>query len=156
MLTSTPPKRSSTADACTDLITRLWVISVLCLSADQLGAAERGNLAEFLGTWRGTSTCVDRELAPACNDETIVYEVSKSDADNEALLEAYKVVDGQRVPMGELKFVYNEKEECWRSEFTTTRVHAVWCLSITGVQMTGSLRVLPQNVDVRKVQAKHN
>ena len=149
MPTSTPPRRSFAADACTDLFTRVLVIGGLCLSAG-------GNRTEFLGTWRGTSTCVNRELAPACKDETIVYEVTRSDTDNEVLLKADKVVDGQRVPMGDLKFQYSEKDGCWRSELDTTRVHAVWCLAIAGGQLTGTLRALPQNADVRKVLAKHD
>ena len=117
-------------------------------------AAEGGRLAGFLGTWRGTSTCVNRELAPACNDETVVYDVRPSETPNAALLKADKIVDGKRVPMGDLEFVYSEKDGCWRSEFSTPRAHGVWCLVIDGPNMTGSLRLLPQNADVRKVQAK--
>ena len=38
-----------------------------------LGLAALLDISAFLGTWRGTSTCVDRELAPACKDEIVVY-----------------------------------------------------------------------------------
>lgn len=134
----------------------LCLVSVSCLAMSIPNAAERGSLAEFLGTWRGTSTCVNREIAPACNDETVVYEVRPSETPNAALLKADKIVDGQRVPMGELEFAYSKKYGCWRSEFTSPRVHGVWCLVIEGRAMTGSLRVLPQNADVRKVQVKHD
>ena len=132
------------------------LIGYLCLAAGGLCAADRGSVAELLGTWRGTSTCVNRQMAPACNDETVVYEVRPSNTPKAALLEADKIVDGKRVPMGELEFVYSEKEGCWRSEFSTQRVHGVWCLVVEGRNMTGSLRVLPQNADVRKVQLKHD
>src|SRR5262245_32002557 len=100
-------------------------------------AAEGGSLAEFLGTWRGTSTCANGAIATACKDEIVVYEVRPSETPQAALLKADKIVDGQRVPMGELEFVYNEKEGCWRSEFNTPRVHGVWCLVIEGPDMTG-------------------
>jgi hypothetical protein len=132
------------------------LFGLLCPAVGVPSAADEGGLARFLGTWRGTSTCVNRELAPACSDETVVYEVLPSQTPHAALLKADKVVDGKRVPMGDLEFTYSEKEGCWRSEFSTPRVHAVWCLVIDGRNMTGHLRVLPQNADVRKVQATHD
>ena len=61
-------------------------------------AAEKGDLSDFLGTWRGRSACVNRQAAPACTDEVVVYQVSRSDTPNAAVLEADKIVDGQRVP----------------------------------------------------------
>lgn len=123
-------------------------------SAGHLRAAGIGELDEFLGTWRGTSTCVNRQVAPACKDETVVYEVRRSDKPQTATLKADKIVDGQRVPMGELDFAYDAKESCWRSEFKTSRVHAAWCLKVQGKGMTGSLLDLPDNVVVRKVELK--
>ena len=66
------------------------------------------------------------------------------------------IVDGRRLPMGELAFDYSEKDGCWRSEFSTPRVHGVWCLRIDGRVMTGGLRLLPENLEVRKVQLKHD
>ena len=132
------------------------LIGFVSLATGDLRAADRGSLEEFLGTWRGTSTCVNREIAPACNDETVVYEVRPSETPKAALLAADKIVDGKRVSMGDLEFVYSEKEGCWRSEFTTPRVHGVWCLVIEGPNMTGRLRVLPQDADVRKVTAKRD
>jgi len=122
----------------------------------ELRAAERSDLAEFVGTWRGTSTCVNPQIAPSCTDETVVYEVRGSENGKAVVLKADKVVDGRRVPMGDLEFVYSEKESCWRSEFTTPRVHGVWCLAMEKHSMTGSLRVLPSNAEVRKVQVKRD
>ena len=137
-------------------IRRYCLIGAVCLATGYSCAADRAGLEQFLGTWRGTSTCVNRQIAPACSDETVVYEVRRSDAPKAALLKADKVVNGQRVPMGDLEFVYSEKEGCWRSEFSTPRAHGIWCLVIEGRNMTGSLRVLPENADVRKVQAKRD
>ena len=37
---------------------------------------------DLLGTWRGTSTCVDHIAAPACQDEVIVYEFCRADRPN--------------------------------------------------------------------------
>ena len=119
-------------------------------------AAEKGDLGEFLGTWRGTSTCVNRQIAPACKDETVVYDVRRSDKPQTATLKADKIVDGQRVPMGEFDFVYDAKEGCWRSEFSTPRFHGAWCLKVQDKAMTGSLLDLPGKVEVRQVQLKRD
>jgi hypothetical protein len=138
------------------LVTRIKrpVVAALLLGAASLGSAAPADLGAFLGTWRGTSTCVNREIAPACKDEIIVYDVRRSEKPDTATVKADKIVDGKRVPMGELDFAYDPKDACWRSELSTPRVHGVWCLSIQGQAMTGSLRVLPDNQDVRKVQLK--
>ena len=135
----------------------MWVRVSLpaILAASAFPVAGTGEMSQLLGTWNGTSTCVNRQIAPACKDETVVYEVRRSEKPDSAILAADKIVDGKRVPMGELEFVYSEKDGCWRSEFTTPRVQGVWCLVVDGNNMTGSLRVQPENADVRKVQLTH-
>jgi hypothetical protein len=135
--------------------TRVGAAVFLVLFMNRIQSGDKGVLNGFLGTWRGTSTCVNREAAPACTDETVIYEVRRADAPDAAVLKADKIVDGQRVSMGELAFHYSQKDACWRSEISTPRVHAVWCLTIEGRVMTGSLRQLPGNTEVRKVQLKH-
>lgn len=124
------------------------------LAAGAVSAVGTSDLSHFLGTWHGTSTCVNREVAPSCKDETVVYEVGRSDKPQAVVLKADKIVDGKRLPMGDLEFVYSEREGCWRAEFTTSRVQGVWCLVVDGENMTGGLRVLPENAQVRKVALK--
>jgi hypothetical protein len=116
-----------------------------------LGAADSADLARFIGTWRGSSVCVNRESAPACTDETVVYEVRRLDEPGTATLKANKVVDGQRIPMYEFGFAYDRGQGCWRHEFQTPRFHGAWCLRVEGDSMSGGLRALPEEVDVRKV-----
>jgi hypothetical protein len=118
--------------------------------------AEPSGLAAFLGTWRGSSACTDLVAAPACRDEVVVYEVRTSDKLGAAKLAASKIVDNQKVPMGESEFAYDKSEGCWRSEFETQRFHGVWCLSVEGEQMTGTLRLLPSGATVRRVQLRHD
>jgi hypothetical protein len=112
------------------------------------------DITALLGTWRGSSTCTDRVAAPACQDEVVVYDVRRADKAGVVTLAADKVVDGQRLPMGEFDFTYDQKERCWRTEFQTPRVHAAWCLVVAGTQMTGTLRLLPGGETVRKVQLR--
>lgn len=130
-------------------------VSLGCvLAASAVSAAGTGDLSQFLGTWNGTSICVNRQVAPACKDETVVYEVRRSEKPQTAVLSADKIVDGKRLPMGELEFVYSEKDGCWRADFTAPRGQGVWCLVIDENGMTGGLRVLPENAEVRKVRLK--
>ena len=134
------------------LATGLWCVAAMAAFSN-ISAADKGDLKEFLGTWRGSSTCVNRQIAPACNDEVVVYEVRRGEKSATAVLKADKIVDGQRVPMGELEFIYASKEACWRSEFRTPRVHAAWCLDVAGHTMTGSLRDIPTGAEIRTVHA---
>jgi hypothetical protein len=118
--------------------------------------AESTALDTFLGTWRGSSACADRVAAPACRDEVVIYDVQPSGKAGVATLKADKVVDKERVPMGELEFKYDKGEGCWRSEFETPRAHGVWCLVVKGKQMTGTLRLLPAGSITRRVQLRHD
>jgi hypothetical protein len=95
---------------------------------------------------------VNRQVAPACKDEVVVYDIRRSEKPATAILNADKVVDGQRMPMGELEFVYDAKEGCWRSEIRTERVHAMWSLRVAGNTMTGHLRDILANADTREVK----
>lgn len=108
--------------------------------------------AAFVGMWQGSSTCVNRQLAPACKDEKVVYDVRNSEKTGAVIIEADKIVDGKRIPMGELQFIYSSSEGCWRSEFETARVHAVWCLVVKGSTLTGHLLLLPGKETVRDIR----
>ena len=47
----------------------------------------------ILGTWRGTSTCVDKVAFPACHDEVVIYEIrSHLTAADSVIVRADKVV----------------------------------------------------------------
>lgn len=139
---------------------RLAIVIALALAFDvgsgaSLGA-EPAALDTILGTWRGSSACTDRVAAPACRDEVVIYDVRASGKAGVATLKADKVVDKERVPMGELEFAYDKGEGCWRSEFETPRAHGVWCLVVKGKQMTGTLRLPPAGSIVRRIQLQHD
>ena len=120
-----------------------------------IGAAMQAQSpAQLFGTWRGTSTCTDRVLAPGCNDEIAVYEFKAGSKPGTVLWIADKVVNGQRQNMGELDMTYDKAESCWSVEINTPRVHDVWCLSANGAQLTGTLRQLPGKQIIRKVSLK--
>jgi hypothetical protein len=107
-----------------------------------------------IGVWRGTSTCTDLVAAPACRDEVVVYELTAGSKSGLVHWKADKVVDGKRLPMGEMDLAYDRGEACWKAEFPGPRIHSVWCLVVHGSHMTGTGRLLPGKETVRKVDLR--
>lgn len=130
----------------------------LMLAAGASARAEQ-NAADprsLIGTWRGTSICSDRVAAPACNDETVVYEFRAGAAPGTVHWAADKVVNGQRQPMGEMDLTFDTAEACWKGTFTSPRASVVWRLSVDGTHMTGTARLPPANPTVRTVDLRQD
>jgi hypothetical protein len=106
---------------------------------------------ELLGTWRGTSTCTDKVAAPACRDETVVYDVRRGDKPGHAILAADKIVNDRRMPMGELEFAWDAAAACWRADFESPSMTSRWCFTIDGAALKGTARLLPGNQIIRRV-----
>ncbi len=124
---------------------------VLVLSCVQ-GEALAGPADEIVGTWRGRSACVDRQAAPACNDEEVLYEIAANPGQTDSVtVTADKIVDGKRVPMGALDFTYEAASRSWTSEFENPRSHALWRLSVSGTTLSGTLTLLPSKAVVRRL-----
>lgn len=110
--------------------------------------------AGILGTWRGTSICVDRQADPACSDESVIYEVdSAAGPRGPVRMLADKVVNGVREPMGALRLQYDSTTRSWSAELTT-RLHSRWSFEPQGDAMAGALRELPSERLVRRVMVR--
>lgn len=107
-----------------------------------------------LGVWRGTSTCTDRVVAPACHDEVVVYEFTAGTKAGTVHWQTDKVVDGERQTMGEMDLAYDAELACWKAEFVSPRGHTVWCLAVDGAHMTGTAWVLPGKQTIRKIDVR--
>ena len=79
----------------------LW-LSALAVTGGSVARAQSavGDPAELIGIWRGTSVCTDRVAAPACHDETVVYEFTAGSEPDTVHWVADKVVSGRRQRMG--------------------------------------------------------
>ena len=116
-----------------------------------------GTVAEIVGTWSGSSVCVDRQALPACTDEQVVYEINAIPGKpNTVTARADKVVDGKRVSMGILEFTRDAKSGSWTSEYDTPRFHALCRLTVNGAVLTGTLTVLPTKAVVRKIDLRND
>jgi hypothetical protein len=130
-------------------------IVVLVLGSLAVSTVDVPGPEQLIGLWRGTSICTDRAAAPACQDETIVYEFKAGTQPGTVRWSADKVVNGTRESMGDpLDVTYDNTEQCWKVEFTSPRVKVVWRLVVDGRHLTGTARQRPGNETVRKVDAR--
>jgi len=135
------------------LIAAVFLVARLAQGEGQGGGA----VGEIVGTWSGSSVCSDRQAAPSCNDEKVLYEIkASSDKSDTVLVKADKIVDGKRVPMGDLEFTYDAKSASWTSEFETPRAHGLWRLTVNGAMLTGTLTLLPSKAVVRKMALRRD
>jgi hypothetical protein len=136
------------------------ILRVVCggvgvLVATAVAHAEtQGVAAKLIGTWRGTSTCVDLVAAPACHNETVVYVFTAGARPGTVHWAADKVVAGQREPMGEMELEYDNAEGCWKAFFTSARARTEWRLVVDGSRLSGTARLLPGNETIRKLDLR--
>ena len=111
-------------------------------------------VAAILGTWRGTSICVDRQVDRACRDEAVIYEVdSASSSRGPVRMRADKVVGGVRQPMGVLRLGFDSTTQIWSAELTA-RLRARWSFAVKGDVLEGTLTELPSGRLVRRATAR--
>jgi hypothetical protein len=132
-----------------------------CVAAVSVGAGAVGHTQsnapgpeQLIGVWRGTSVCTDRVAAPACHDETVVYEFTAGAQPGTVHWTADKIVNGQRETMGELELAFDKSGTCWKAEFNSPRVRSEWCLVVEGARLQGTARLLPGKQTVRKVNLR--
>jgi len=130
---------------------RLLVFFFFLCIAGSVARGSPGPADKIVGTWRGTSTCVDRVAAPSCTDEQVVYEVvAAADAPEKVTIKGDKIVDGKRVFMGELEYTL-ASDGSWTAEFQSPRVHSQWRLVVDGNRMSGTAILLPSKAVVRRM-----
>ena len=103
----------------------------------------------ILGTWRGTSTCVDKVTFPACNDEEVIYQITAIDKSDSVTVHAEKIVKGKRESMGDNIFG-PEAGGTWVSRFPLGRYTGVITLTVHGDDMDGTF-VQELRGQVRKI-----
>ena len=125
---------------------------LLFLARPAPSRAAEADVQKIVGTWRGSSTCVDRKAAPACKDEVALYEIAAvPDAIDRVAVKGYKVVDGERQFMGDLAFTLG-RDGVWVCDFESPRMKSRWTLTVDGTKMTGTSTLLPSNALVRRMQ----
>jgi hypothetical protein len=74
------------------------VLAVTCLLARAASAQGSAPAPDPVGVWSGTSIC---RLRPSpCNDEIVVYRITRKNASDSLSMDARKIVNGQEEEMG--------------------------------------------------------
>ena len=115
----------------------------------------RDPVSLIIGTWHGTSICVDPRTDTACQDEEVIYEVdAPSGAEGPVRLHMDKVVHGMREDMGTFNLTYDAGTSGWSVDLAT-RIQARWSFHpFGGDWLIGDLHELPSKRLVRRVDAR--
>jgi hypothetical protein len=89
-----------------------------------------------VGVWRGTSLCTVRPSA--CNDEIVVYRITRAKTSDSLSIDARKIVNGREEKMG----VLTCRGAAPDVQVTCTMPTGVWHFTIRGDSLVGELRLL--------------
>jgi hypothetical protein len=98
-----------------------------------------------VGTWRGTSLCLVRPSP--CNDEVVVYRITRVGAGDSLSMDARKIVNGKEEEMGVLGCAVAGAS----GQLTCAIRNGVWHFTVRGDSLTGELR-LPDNTKFRQIR----
>src|SRR5882672_8083563 len=119
-------------------------LAAACLLAHGALAQVSVAASNPVGVWRGTSLC---RLRPSpCNDESIVYRITRVNASDSLSVDARKIVNGQEEEMG----VLGCRSGASGAQLTCTMPNGVWRFTIRGDSLVGELR-LPDNRKYRDI-----
>jgi hypothetical protein len=119
-----------------------WVMAILLM----LGAAD---VSALVGEWSGESKCVSNR--PACVDEQNVYVLGPASSTGTVHVVAYKVVNGERVEMGQSDYRYDDQTHRLTWEFAVGTTHGLWEFTVSDAVLQGTLTLLPDRTIVRRV-----
>ena len=110
--------------------------------------------SRIVGEWRGSSTCLNLQVAPACKDEIVRYVFSASSSDpNTFHVVADKLIAGAYQPMGEFDLLYSDKDGEWTYQFDSPNCpHCRWWYRVDSSGLTGGI-FNQAGIALRKVSA---
>ena len=124
--------------------TNIITFAAACLLARGAFAQVPAATSNPVGVWRGTSLC--RVRPSPCNDESVVYRITRLNASDSLSVDARKIVNGQEVEMG----VLGCRSAASGAQVTCTMPNGVWRFTIRSDSLVGELR-LPDNRKFRDV-----
>lgn len=127
----------------------LVAVVVLGALAQRAPAQATPSAANPVGVWRGTSKCLVRPSP--CNDEVVVYRITRAKASDSLSMDALKVVNGREDDMGLLAC----RRDASGASFACTIPHGVWRFTVRGDSLVGELR-LPDSTKFRDVRASRS
>jgi hypothetical protein len=124
--------------------------AAICLLSSSMFAQASPVTPSPVGVWRGTSLCQIRPSS--CNDETVVYRISRASSVDSVLINGRRVVNGQEVEMGALGCAFAPAG----AQITCTIPSGVWRFTMRADSLTGELRSKDNTKlrDVRTVRSR--
>jgi hypothetical protein len=101
---------------------------------------------DFVGSWRGTSLCLVRPSA--CNDEVVVYRITRANTSDSLSMDARKIVNAKEEDMGVLACRLISAS----AQFTCRIPNGVWGFTIRRDTLVGEFR-LTDGTKYRDVRA---
>jgi len=130
-------------------------VSSACAQADKPKASTDDAVTKLVGDWSGESICVNKDKYPACNDEVVVYHITKvADKENTVHLSADKIVNGKPEFMAEFDFVFDAKKNTLIGEFKNERVHLSIEFTVKDDVIEGGVFSVPDRTQSRRVSVK--
>jgi hypothetical protein len=128
----------------------LAVLVAVAVLAPRGSAQAPSGAADPVGVWRGTSIC---QVRPSpCNDEIVVYRITRPRASDSISVDARKIVDGREEEMGILPC----RLAALGASFTCAMAKGVWHFTIRRDSLVGDLRLLDSTRyrDVRAARSR--
>lgn len=122
------------------------VASLLARGANAQSPSQQPAAVTPIGIWRGTSVCLVRPSA--CNDEIVVYRITRMKASDSLALDARKSIRGEEEEMGVLTCSFISPS----GQLTCMMPQGVWHFSVRADSLLGELR-LRDNTKYRDVRA---
>jgi hypothetical protein len=120
------------------------LVSVVMLA--RRGSAQAApDASNPVGVWRGTSLCLVKPSA--CNDEVVIYRITRANTSDSLSMDARKIVNGQEEEMGVLACRFAAPT----ASLTCTMRNGVWHFTIRRDSLVGELR-LPDSTKFRDVR----
>jgi hypothetical protein len=124
---------------------RAVIALAACLPARGAFAQARPAAPSPVGMWRGTSLCLVRPSS--CNDEIVVYRITRAATQDSVSVDARKVVNGREEEMGVLGCRLTTAD----AQLVCVIPNGTWRFTVRGDSLVGDLR-LRDNTKFREVR----
>src|SRR5437764_9480197 len=109
------------------------IIAAIWLTGSASPAQPTAGAANPVGIWRGTSVC---QVRPSpCNDEVVVYRITRAKASDSISVDARKIVNGHEEEMG----ILTCRLAALGASFTCAMPTGVWRFTIRRDSLVGDL-----------------
>lgn len=123
-----------------------FALAAACLLAHGAFAQTSPGASNPVGVWRGTSLCLVHPSS--CNDESVVYRITRVNATDSLSVDGRRVVNGKEVQMGVLGCLLDTPG----TGFTCTNPKGVFRFTVRGDSLVGEGR-LRDNTKYRDISA---